>query len=277
MALLLLIWLSAAQGAAAPLPDREEFARNLRRGLQRDAEVLGAYTWIEQRRDVKISRLGRVTIGPLRTFEVYPDGAGGAYKRLIAIDGTPLTPEELARRDAEHEKNLREAAERRRRETADQREARSDRAEKERREREAMLADAFAVFEAKLTGRQRISGRSVLVATLTPRSHAHVTTREGGWMKQFEGQILVDEQTHQVVRLDMRAVRDVTIGWGVIGRIHEGSRVHVTRQWIDNAWLPAQTTYEATGRTLLFRSFQFSVTTTYSNYKRRSGPAPPGG
>jgi hypothetical protein len=41
------------------------------------------------------------------------------------------------------------------------------------------------------------------------------------------------------------------------------------RQRFENAWLPAETTYEASGRTLIFRPFQFKVSTTYSDYKRR--------
>ena len=34
-------------------------------------------------------------------------------------------------------------------------------------------------------------------------------------------------------------------------------------------WLPVETTYEASGRTLIFRPFQFNLTTTYSDYRRR--------
>ena len=41
------------------------------------------------------------------------------------------------------------------------------------------------------------------------------------------------------------------------------------RRHIGNAWLPVETTYEASGRTLIFRPFQFAVTTTYSDYRRR--------
>jgi hypothetical protein len=88
-------------------------------------------------------------------------------------------------------------------------------------------------------------------------------------MKQFEGQLWVAEADFQVVKVDMRAVGDVTIGWGVVGRIHKGSRVLYARRRFENAWLPAETTYEASGRTLIFRPFQLNVSTTYSDYKRR--------
>ena len=88
-------------------------------------------------------------------------------------------------------------------------------------------------------------------------------------MKQFAGRIWVDESNYQVVRLDMRAEDDVSIGWGIIGRVHKGSRLLFLRRRFANAWVPAEVTYEASGRTLMFRPFRFAVTTTYSDYRRR--------
>ena len=209
---------------------------------------------------MKISRLGRVTIGPLRTFEVFPDPAGGeAYKRLIAVEGERLSAEELARRDAEHQRDVQKAR-------------RQEGGQDERQRRESMLADALAVYEIALAGRDRFLGEPVFIVDVRPRRDAPVRTREGRWMKRFAGQILVSETNAQVLRLDMRAIEDVTIGWGVVGRIHDGSRVRFSRQQFDKWWVPAELTYEASGRTLLFRPFQFSVTTTYTDYRRHEQP-----
>ena len=141
-------------------------------------------------------------------------------------------------------------------------------AEEEQRDRNAILADAIAVFHATYVGRESVDGEPVLVADLKPRADARVTTREGRWMKHFDGQLWVAEADYQIVKIDMRAVDDITIGWGVVGRIHKGSRVLYSRRRFENAWLPAEITYEASGRTLIFRPFQFKVTTTYSDYRR---------
>ncbi len=127
----------------------------------------------------------------------------------------------------------------------------------------------FGVYQARIEGRTTVDGHPVLIAHLTPRKDAEVATREGRWMKQFEGQLWIAEADDQMVKVDMRAVSDVTIGWGVVGRIYKGTRVLYVRRRFENAWLPAETTYEASGRTLIFRPFQFNVSTTYSGYKRR--------
>ena len=132
-----------------------------------------------------------------------------------------------------------------------------------------MLEDAFRVFSATVVGQETIDGQSVLVADVKPRPNARVTTREGRWMTHFAGRIWVSNSDAQIVKVEMQAESDVTIGWGVVGRIHKGSRVRFVRRRFENVWLPAEATYAATGRTLLFRPFEFSVTTTYSDYKRR--------
>jgi hypothetical protein len=266
--LCLSVWDARHPPSGYPSPD--EFARRVRQAIQLDYQLQKDFTYLEHRRDVKISKLGKVTIGPLRTFEVYPSALSGAtYKRLIRIEGKPLPPNELARRDAEHQQDLRDAAGRAERETPKQRAARLARQADEQRQRDAILADAVAVFSPTPVGRETLDGRPVLVAELKPRPDARVATREGRWMKHFEGRLWVAEADYQVVKIDMHASSDVTIAWGVVGRLHTGSRMVVARRRFENSWLPAETTYQASGRTLLFRPFQFAVTTTFSDYQRR--------
>ena len=260
---------------ASAFPDPLEFARRARQALQLDYEIQQNFTYLERRRDVKISRLGKVTIGPQRTFEVYPsEEPGQTYKRLIAVEDTPLTAAELAERDAEHRRDLQREAAKRAGESARERAARLEERAEERRRRDAILDDVLDVFRPTFAGRETIDGRTVLVANLQPRENPAPRTREGRWMTHFAGQIKVDERDYQVVKLDMRAFSDVTIGWGIIGRVHEGSRLVFERRRFADAWLPASVTYEASGRTLLFRPFQFAVTTTYSDYRLRTRNAP---
>jgi hypothetical protein len=256
--------------SAPPEFDPKEFARRIQAAFHADYQIQKKFIYLERRRDVKISKLGNVTVGPLRTFEVYPsDEPGGTYKRLIEQDGKPLPPHELARRDAEHARDLREAEARLRSDNPREQAARRREAEAEQRERDALLADAVAVFHATYVGQDTIDGETVLIVELTPRSNARVSTREGRWMKHFAGRIWVDADQYHVVKLDMRAFEDISIGWGVIGRINSGCRVFYSRRRFEHAWLPAELTYEASGRTMLFRPFQVKAMTTFSDYKRR--------
>lgn len=254
---------------AQPLPDAGALVHAVRAAAQFDWELQEKFTYLEQRRDVKITKLGKVVVGPLRAFEVQPSAhPGRTWKRLIAVDGKPLDPAELSRRDAEHARHVREQNERERRESAPERARRLQKEAEALREREAILDDALAVYEWTVLNREWLEGAPVFVVRLTPRPEADVETREGRWMKQFDGLLRVAEADHQIATLEMRAIDDVTIGWGIIGRVHEGSRFVFRRRRVHNAWLPSEVIFEASGRTLLFRRFQLRAVTTYSGYRR---------
>ena len=114
-------------------------------------------------------------------------------------------------------------------------------------------------------------GQPVLVATLTPRKYVQPKTREGKWMVKFSGRIWVSESDYQIAKIEMVAQDALTIGLGFVGRVHEGSRLTFARRKVNNeVWLPAEARMEATGRTLLFRSFSFDTITTFSDYRKWS-------
>jgi hypothetical protein len=261
---------AAAGGSShcGPAPaDLGALGRRVRETLRREYAGPPRFTYLEQRRDMDISRLGKVTVGPLRTFEVYPAPNDDEYKRLIAIDGKPLDPAELARRDAEHERNLQRQAEQERTESPYRRAARLKKTADERREREAILDDAAAVFELSFVCRETFDAEPVIVLSLKPRQNVPVETREGEWLKKTRGQMWVSEGQHHIVRLQLRTFEDVSIGWGVVARIEAGSSFDYVRKRVGEAWLPSELKMDGSGRTLLFRRFQVNTVTTYTNHQ----------
>ena len=276
-ALLIVLAATALSGTPLPTmalgqgegPDRDTFIRKVREAVRRDYELQSQFSYIEERREVKISRLGKVDVGSVRTFEVFPaPEPGGTYKRLIAVDGRPLSPEELARRDREHQEHMAEIAEREKKDTPGDRAKRLRRMREEAADRDAILEDALAVFDPTFESREVIDGELVFAIALRPRHDARPTTRPGRWMKKFAGRVWIAEDGHQIVKLDLRAIDDVTIGMGIVGRLHEGSRVVYSRRHFEDTWLPSELIFDATGRTLLFRPFDIDIVTTYSDYKR---------
>jgi hypothetical protein len=253
-------------GAQPPAVDSDTFLSRARAALRLDPDLQSHFTYVEERRDVKVTKLGGLVIGPLRTFEVYPSpDPGRTYKRLIAVAGTPLSAADLAKRDAEHASDV----ERQARETPAQRRRRTAEEEEARRDREQMLNDAIAVFEAGAAGEETLDGERTRVFALTPRPSARVSTRQGAWMKHVEGRAWFADADQQLVRLDLHARDDIVIGWGIVGRIHQGSRLVIVRRKFEGAWLPSETRINASGRTLLFRAFDVNLVTKYWGYKRR--------
>jgi hypothetical protein len=263
---------AAALPFNTPLPATHEFIRRMRGAIRFDDDLQQAYTYLEKRRDVKISGLGKVTVGPMRTFEVYPSNQPGrTYKRLIAVDGKPLPPDDLARRDEEHRRSILAELERDKAETPAARNARLAKEAQERRERDAIVNDAFAIFEATAIGRDTIDGQDVVVLWIRPRRNVSPRTREGGYMTKFAGKLWVVEADGQIVKIDLTAFDDIPVGYGVVGRVHQGARLEFSRRRVNNeAWLPASSHITAKGRTLMFRPFDFDVRTDYADYKKWS-------
>jgi hypothetical protein len=255
---------------AKPVPVPPEFLKKMREAIRYDDDLQQSYTYTERRRDVKITGLGKVTVGPMRTFEVYPSNKPGrTYKRLIAVEGKPLPADELARRDEEHRRNIIAEMERDKAESPAARNARQAKEAQERRERDQIVNDAFAIFEASVIGHESIDGQDVIVMWIAPRRNVAPKTREGGYMKKFAGKIWVVEADGEIVKLDLTAFDDISVGLGFVGRVHQGARLAFARRRVNNeTWLPASSHITAKGRTLLFRPFTFDVRTDYQDYKK---------
>ncbi len=255
---------------SAPLPDVPSLIREVKAGLQTDEALLRQYTFKERRRDVKVTKLGKVHFGPWREFEVYPSEVPGeTYKRLVSVDGVPLTPAVLERRDAEHRKVVLDQLEQIRVETPAQRQKRLAKKARERREEQDVIDDVFAVYDIAVLGREVVDGRQTLVASLTPRKSARTKSDAGKFLKKIRGRAWVNEADRQVVRVDMEAVEDITFGLGLLARMQKGSTMRFRRTLVnDEIWLPAEAEYKVVGKTLVFRKFALESTTRFSDYRK---------
>lgn len=259
-----------APADAGPLPDVQQLVREVRAGLRTDEALLRQYTFRERRRDVDITRLGKVQFGPWREFEVYPSEVPGeTYKRLVAVDGKPLPEAELARRDEAHRKNVLGKLEQIRVETPQQRQKRLARLARERQEEQQVIDDVFAVYDIRLIGREMLEGRPTLVVSLTPRKQARTRSDAGKFLKKVRGKAWVNEADRQVVRTELEAVDDITFGLGLLARMHKGSTIMFRRTLVNGEiWLPAEAQYRIVGKTLVFRKFSLESTTRFSDYKK---------
>jgi hypothetical protein len=257
-------------GQAEPLPDGRAVAAEVRRRAMTDRELQSHYTFIENREEIEVSKLGKVKKGPTKTYEVYPSREpGNTYKRLIAVNGKPLSAAELEKQDRKHREDILREMEKRQRETPAERAKREAREAKERAEREAMLDEVLVLFDIKLVGRDTVAGHRALVATLEPKPRYKPRTEAGEFMKKIRAKVWVSESDYTIVRAEGEMIGDITIGWGIAGRIYKGSRAVFERTKVnDEVWLPSRQTFTGAGRALLFRKFTVDTVTTFSDYKK---------
>lgn len=261
---------AARAQSAEPLPDSRAVAAEVRKRAMTDRELQSQYTFIERREEIEVSKFGKVKKGPVKTYEVYPSvEPGNNYKRLIAVDGKPLSQAELEKQDRKHRDDVLREMRKRERETPAERAKRQAREARERAEREAMLDEVLQLFDIRVVGRERIDGHAALVATMEPRPRYRPRTEAGDFMKKIRARVWVSEADYQIIRAEGEMIGDITIGWGIAGRIYKGSRAVFERTRVnDEVWLPSRVTFIGSGRALLFRKFAVDSVTTFSDYRK---------
>jgi hypothetical protein len=187
----------------------------------------------------------------------------------MAVDGVPLDPAALKARDEARKKSLEDEAAARARETSRERERRESKEAEARKERQETVDDVFRVYEIAFLGRETVDGYQSVVASLEPRPNVATRSEVGKYFSKFRGRAWVSEHDYQVVKVEMEAVENLNVGWGILGRVHKGSRMIVERRKVnDEVWLPARVTFEVLGRSVLVRKFSVRAVTEFSDYKK---------
>ena len=220
----------------APFPDLEVLKAQVKERILADRERRSQYTYMERREEIEFSKLGRVSDGPVKVYEVYPSPEpGNTYKRLLSVNGKPLTPEELARNDQIHRRDVLE----RLNESPEKKAKRKREEEKDRAEERALVDEVFRLYDMRLVQRDVFDGHPCIVVALAPRPDYRPRTDAGKLMKKVRIRAWVHETEHEVVRVDAEAIEDITVGWGLIGRLHKGTTGQFLRRRIsDGAWMP---------------------------------------
>ena len=252
---------------STPLPDVSAFAASVRARLRSDRALQAQYTFLERREEIAMSKLGKVKEGPVKVYEVYPsEEPGNLYKRLVSVDGKPLSAAELARNDAVHQKDILA----RLNESPEKRAKRARESAKERAEEQREIDEIFAVYEITLTRREVVNGYPTILASLEPRRTYKPRTDEGKVMKKIRCRAWIHEAEHQVVRVEIEALQDIGFGLGVIGKLYKGTVGEFVRTKVNGeVWLPARARVTAKGRAL-FRKFAIDSVTEWWDYKKFS-------
>jgi hypothetical protein len=253
-----------------PLPDPASFLEDVRTHLRRDEELQSGYMYVETRRELKLDKSMRATKESVSVIESYPGLPGEErWERVIAEDGKPVAPAELAKRDRERQKKAEEYVRKLSRQTEKDREKKRREDEKQRREEAEIIDEIFRVYDVRLLRRERLEGHDTIVCSLTPRPGVKARTRDGKIMQKFIGTAWVSESDRELVRLQVEAIDTVSIGMGLLARVHKGTRASFQRRKVNGeAWLPASWDYSASARVMLLKTFRVGGTSEFSGYRK---------
>ncbi len=254
----------------APLPPLEPFLKEVRARLETDASRQYGYSYLETQRRTAIDRSGRRREEPATIIESYPGLPGeDRWERVVQRKGKPVSEADLRQKDDERRRKAERYARDQTRETPADRARAARQADESRRERAVLVDDVFVVYAVDMVGRERIEGHDTIAFTLTPRPQAKPRTRDGRMMRSFRGRAWVSETDFELARLDVEAIEAVSIGLGLLARVHKGTTASFTRRKVNGeAWLPARTQYEVSARFLLLKRFREGGASEFSNYRK---------
>lgn len=253
-----------------PLPDLNVFIPEVKSKLATDESLQSGYVYNERTITEKVDGSGRTVHTSTKLLEVYPGLPGEApYRRVIEEDGHPVPAEKLASEDRKRQRAVESYAN----ELATSDGARKD-AERRaniRREDAEAIDDIFRVYAVQLVGRETLDGEQTIVATLTPKADAKPRTDDGKMMRHFHVRAWVSENEYEIVRVELEAIDDLSIGWGLFARIHKGAQATYQRRKVNNeAWLPADVTWTGSARVLLLKRLHERGRSQFFGYRKFS-------
>jgi hypothetical protein len=197
------------------------------------------------------------------------------YRRLIARDGVPLSPDELEREDRAYRRRYEAWRRSLAREDEDDRAARRREQAENAAKLRAQAEEVLQLFTFTIDRRDDLGGEPAIVVRFAAKPDATPKSREARVAVAFVGQVWIHEREHEVMRLEARAIKDVAFGFGMVARLHEGAATSVTRRRVNGVWLPAETRFTGTGRALLFRKVTINYVRQFFDYRPYDPTGPP--
>jgi hypothetical protein len=259
---LLIPMLAMPAAQERPLPDFATFAAQVKKKLATDEERQSGYMFTERRTEQKLDGSGRPTSESVKVFEVYPGLPGqDRYRRLIEEDGKRVPPQKLAETDRERRREVEAYAKK----MGDA----SDRRKQEQQLDKERSRYSAAIYDIQMVRRESVEGHDTILATLTPKSAVKPQTKDGDIMRHFKARAWVSESDYELVRVEIEAIDDLSIGMGLLARIHKGTTATYQRRKVNNeVWLPLQVTWTAGARVLLVRRLRIRGISDFSGYRK---------
>jgi hypothetical protein len=186
--------------------------------------------------------------------------------RLIAINDRPLTPEQ-EQGENNHLAWLMNNPDQLRKKNAREKED----AEHTLRIVKA-LPDAFLYRYAGTQPGTATTGRvgvELVRLNFTPDPSYSPPSRVEQVLVGMEGYLLIDPVEKHIALIDGTLFKDVTFGWGIIGRLDKGGHFRVRQADVgDDSWEITQMNLDITGKILLFKSLRMVSDEVLSDFQR---------
>ncbi|HEX6879645.1 MAG TPA: hypothetical protein VF135_04705 [Terriglobales bacterium] len=206
------------------------------------------YSWKE--RIVKPSRT---------TVRQYVETPQGLLARTLTLNDRPLSKEDRAKEDARIRRLL---------DPKQMQQKRKQQKEDENRTKKlvAALPDAFIYQYA---GTEERDGHKLVNLKFTPNPNFDPPSRETLVFSGMEGSMTIDVTAMRLAKIDGTMVKDVSIGWGIIGHLDKGGKFFVEQAEVAKGnWEITKMRLNFTGKALIFKTIRIDETDTSTDFRQ---------
>jgi hypothetical protein len=194
---------------------------------------------------------------------------GIPIERTLQKNGKDLSPDEAHKQD---ERVMKETLKYSNQSTA----------KKEEDKQNQELEDFMEAMMLANGHRDRVNGRGVLFYDIVPNPHFDAKNLNQRAAQVMQGTVSIDEQTGELIDINVKSVQDLKIGGGLVVNVHKGAWLHIRNQpQSDGVWLTDVAEGSGDARAALFFHpyIRFKETTDgchlYSATANQVGPAQP--
>jgi len=190
--------------------------------------------------------------------------AGSRYERMIAVNGSPLSPE----LEAQEQHKLNTIIARRRNESPEETDQRLAKEEQVRKRDHALIEQIPQAFDFEYIKEDEIAGRQCYVLLAKPKNGYHPPNHETEVLKGAQGRIWIDKETYNWVKAEAEVIRPVSIV-AYLARVEPGTRFELDMAPVSNdIWMPSHFTMKARAKVLFLFPHEASQDESYYGYHK---------
>jgi hypothetical protein len=193
---------------------------------------------------------------------------GQEVSTLSKKDGKPLSEEENRRENDKTHKEIHDIQNKQAKKEAKDEKAKEQ--GKQQKDDEDVGIETFLQSSQFVNPRrERFRGKDVLVFDFEPNPDFKPRKMAERLIQKLAGIVWIDEQAHDVARLEAYFVGDFKLGGGLLANLQKGTSFVFEQAYVNNeVWLPTYEEAHVGARILLVKGIKVNSVTHYSDYKK---------
>lgn len=197
---------------------------------------------------------------------------GSEIRTLIKKNDKPLSQDEQEKENERVQKRIQEiqSGEGRRAKQEAKRKAKEEKAKEQGKESEEVgISSVLRACQFVNPRHERFRGQDVLVFDFESNPDYKPRNLGERLLQKLVGVMWIDEQAHDVVRLEAYFSDNFKVGGGLFASLHKGTSFAFEQSYVNGeVWLPGYEEVHIGARIALVKSIHVNEITRYSNYKK---------